>query len=248
MEGARPPARIPSPQGPETPSGPARLPGRWGAIPSGNAGGSEPPAPIDQGPRPWPGSHPPSSVGLCHTVPPPRCPRDEAYRIPLAENSLDAGLGTNRNHLVWRTATHADAAILMVEGQRLEGCGVVIDADEGRETVRMAMGTIADNIKPDHEQASTPRFPQPGVLVVPSGPASTHATGSNRQVAANPAQIRWTAAWRTANKPKSEQVPIASPSPLRRRRGQTPMAGSRQPPAPLTGRPGPSHWAGHRPR
>ena len=64
----------------------------------------------------------------------------------------------------------------------------------------MAMGTIADNIKPDHEQASTPRFPQPGVLVVPSGPASTHATGSNRQVAANPAQIHRTAARQTAIK------------------------------------------------
>jgi hypothetical protein len=54
----------------------------------------------------------------------------------------------------------------------------------------MAIGTIADDIEPRHKQASTPRFPQPGVLVGPSGPASVHATSSNRQVAAKPAQIQ----------------------------------------------------------
>jgi Histidine phosphatase superfamily (branch 1) len=65
----------------------------------------------------------------------------------------------------------------------------------------MPMGTIADDI-----ELATSRRPrrvssQPGVLVVPSGPASGHATGSNRQVAAKPAQIRWTAARWTAIRP-----------------------------------------------
>jgi hypothetical protein len=64
----------------------------------------------------------------------------------------------------------------------------------------MAMGTIADDVEPRHKQASTPRFPQPGVLVVPSGPASVHATSSNRQVAAKPAHIQRTAARQTAMK------------------------------------------------
>jgi hypothetical protein len=60
----------------------------------------------------------------------------------------------------------------------------------------MAIGAIADDIEPSHKQASTPRFPQPGVLVGLSGPASVHATSSNCQVAAKPAQIQRTAARR----------------------------------------------------
>ena len=90
--GARPPARTPSPQGPETPSGPARRQGRWGAIPSDTAGGSESPGPIDQGPHPSARRSPAQRRrALPHRSPAWLSEGTKPTGYPRLENSLDAG-------------------------------------------------------------------------------------------------------------------------------------------------------------
>src|SRR4029453_10205076 len=77
--------RTPSPQGPETPSGPARPPGRWEAIPSDTAGSSEPPAPTDQGPPPEAQpAPPPRRRALPHPFSRLVVRGMEAYRMPTA--------------------------------------------------------------------------------------------------------------------------------------------------------------------